>query len=108
MQQQQVEAFMSAKGNMFPEEQQQQVRDALLAAPDSKSAMVNAFAFKNPTVTLILAFLGPWDQVYLGNIGMFFLKWLTCNGAFIWWIIGMIKAGAATREYNYKKLMEML
>lgn len=100
-----VNAFLAANPNAFSEENMGQVRDLLLNLPAEKEAALSSVSLKNPTVTLILAFLGPWDLLYLGQIGMFFLKWLTCCGCYIWWIIGMVKAKANTQEFNYNKLV---
>lgn len=108
MKQEQVDLFMTSKGQMFPEENQMQIREQLLALPENKWAAVEALNLKNPTVTLICAILGPWDLLYLGQIGMFFLKWLTCNGVWIWWLIGIFKASANTKKVNYEKLAAVL
>lgn len=105
---QQVDLFMTAKGAMFPEENQMQIREQLLALPEDKWPVIDSLALKNPTVTLILAILGPWDLFYLGKIGLGIVKWITCCGCYIWWIIGIFQAGKATRQQNLEKLMAAL
>lgn len=108
MKQEQVDMFMTANGQYFTEENLMQIRDQLLALPEENWAAVETMSFKNPTVTLILAILGPWDLLYLGKIGMFLLKWFTCNGVWIWWIVGIFQATKATKNANMEKLFSII
>jgi|WetSurMetagenome_2_1015567.scaffolds.fasta_scaffold949156_2 TM2 domain-containing membrane protein YozV len=46
---------------------------------------------KSFVVVLILAILLPGiDRMYAGHIGLGILKFITCGGVWIWWIIDIV------------------
>ena len=56
---------------------------------------------KSFVATLILAILLPGiDRIYAGYIGLGILKFLTCGGLWIWWLVDIILL--ATGKYTDK------
>jgi len=59
---------------------------------------------------LISVFLGSYgvDRFMLGDTTMGVIKLLTCGGCGIWTIIDWFSIINKTKEYNYKKIIEVL
>lgn len=98
---------------LFPNKEytETNVEDALMAAPDDFEMTMNSIPFRKPsTVQIISVFPGQLgvDRFYLGDIKKGILKYFTCGGAGIWWIMDMISAKDRCRAYNCKKLMDSI
>lgn len=59
---------------------------------------------------LVSIFLGQLgiDRFMLGDIGLGVLKLITAGGCGIWWLVDLFSVQDRTREYNYKKFIEIL
>lgn len=101
------------KDFLFPNNKykDQDVENALIAAPDSFEMMMESITFRKPsTVQNIAIFPGSLgvDRFYLGDIWQGILKYFSFGGAGIWWIIDIVNAKSRCREYNCKKLLMAL
>ena len=86
----------------------QDVEDALLAAPDDFELTMRGLTFRNPlTVQIISVLVGSLgvDRFYLGDIAKGVLKYFTFGGFGIWWLVDIFSAKDRCRAYNCKKLM---
>jgi TM2 domain-containing membrane protein YozV len=111
MDQNKIDLFLAQNADKLPKVKIMQLQEALAKLDDSKAIVLQTIDFKDPTTVLILSvLLGCWgvDRFMLGEAGLGVLKLLTCGGCYIWWIIDMINATDRTRDYNYKKLQEVL
>ena len=111
MDQNKIDLFLAQNADKLPKAKIMQLQEALAKLDDSKAVLLQTIDFKDPTTVLILSvLLGCWgvDRFMLGEAGLGVLKLLTCGGCYIWWIIDMINATDRTRDYNYKKLQEVL
>ena len=111
MENQKIDSFLSIKGEYFPSANIQTIRERLAATPDSKSDLIRFYEYKNPTVMLLISiFLGQLgiDRFMLGDIGLGVLKLITAGGCGIWWLVDLFTVQDRTREYNYKKFIEIL
>lgn len=111
MQQQKVDMFLMTNGKNFPEEKMMFIREQLLAADESKEAIILSMQFKDPTIALILSLiLGGYgiDRFYIGDTGLGIGKLITCGGFGIWAIIDWFMIMGATRDKNYERLLAFL
>lgn len=87
------------------------IRERLLAADDSKWAMINSADLKDPTTVLIISiFAGTLgiDRFMIGDTGLGVGKLLTAGGCGIWWIVDLFLIQDATRQKNMEKLQVYL
>lgn len=111
MEQQKIDMFLAQNAEKLPREKMMVLQEALAKLDDSKAMMIQTIDFKDPTTVLIIAILiGTLgiDRFMLGEAGLGIAKLLTCGGCYIWWIIDMVNAQDRARQYNYKKLQEVL
>lgn len=102
-----VDSFMIANGKFFPSAQIPMIRSRMLAMDDSKSTMLFAQQFKDPTTSLIISIVaGAFgiDRFIIGDTGIGIGKLLTLGGCGIWTIVDWFMIQDATRQKN----MEML
>ncbi|MDD7317304.1 MAG: TM2 domain-containing protein [Prevotella sp.] len=107
----QINQFLALNSENLPEERMNEIRELLAAADDNKANMLNAISLKGKTMMLIISiFLGSYgvDRFMLGDTTMGVIKLLTCGGCGIWTIIDWFSIGNKTKEYNYKKIIEVL
>lgn len=70
-----------------------------------------ARAMKDPTIAIILSgILGMFgiDRFYIGDVGLGFIKLLTCGGLGIWWIIDIFIIIDRTKEKNYLIFLQLV
>jgi TM2 domain-containing membrane protein YozV len=111
MEQQKIDMFLAQNAEKLPKDKVMIIQDALQKLDDSKAMMIQTIDFKDPTTILIFSILlGMWgiDRFVLGEAGLGVAKILTCGGCYVWWIIDMVNAQDHTRQYNFKKLQELL
>ena len=111
MEQQKIDMFLAQNAEKLPKDKIYVLQEALAKLDDSKAMHIQTIEFKDPTTVLILAILlGGYgiDRFMLGEAGLGVAKLLTCGGGGIWAIIDMFTAQDRTRQYNYKKLQEVL
>ena len=111
MEQQKIDMFLAQNAEKLPKEKMMVIQEALAKLDDSKAMMIQTIDFKDPTTVLIIAILiGTLgiDRFMLGEAGLGIAKLLTCGGCYIWWIIDIVSAQDRARQYNYKKLQEVL
>ena len=111
MEQQKVDMFIMMNNKYFPESQIPFIRERLLAADESKTGMLHAVQYKDPTTALILSLLIGYygiDRFYIGDTGIGVAKLLTCGGLWIWAIIDWFLIMDATRQKNLERLMALI
>jgi TM2 domain-containing membrane protein YozV len=108
---QKVDMYMMANAKFFTPAHINFIREKLLAADDSKWAMINSVDVKDPTTVLIISiFAGTLgiDRFMIGDTGMGVGKLLTLGGCGIWAIVDLFLIQDATRQKNMEKLQVYL
>ena len=108
MTQEQIEQLILANRSKIAEESLETIKERLANADEgtAEGAFKN---LKSPGTATLLAFIGPWDRlVYLKQVGLGLLKWVTCGGCFIWWIIDIFTAGSRTRKFNADAILSKI
>lgn len=111
MEAQKVDMFVMSNSKFFESYHVNAVRDGLIAADDSKWAMLSTAQFKDPTTILIVSILAGSlgiDRFMIGDTGLGIGKLLTCGGFGIWAIIDWFMIQGATREKNMEKIQQIL
>jgi hypothetical protein len=111
MESQKVDMFIMTNGKFFHSHQVVQIREKLLAADDSKWALVQTLQFRDPTIILIVSILAGTfgiDRFIIGDTGLGVGKLLTCGGLGIWAIVDWFLIMDATRDKNMLKLQSIL
>lgn len=111
MEAQKVDMFIMTNGKFFESHQILQIKDRLLAADDSKWAIVQSIQFKDPTISLVISILGGnlgIDRFFIGDIGLGVGKLLTCGGLGIWAIVDWFLIMGATKQKNFEKIQAAL
>lgn len=111
MDSQKVDMFMMMNGKFFESYQLHAIREQLLQADDSRWAMVQAQAYKDPTTSLIISILAGTlgiDRFYIGDTGMGIGKLLTLGGCGIWAIVDYFMIMGATREKNMEAFQKAM
>lgn len=57
---------------------------------------------KDRGTAVILAVLG-WDRLWLGDIGLGILKYITVGGCMLWWLVDIFTAGSRCDDYNRRR-----
>ena len=107
----QIDQFLALNSENLPEERLNEIRELLASADDNKVNLLNAPPLKGKTMMLLISvFLGSYgvDRFMLGDTTMGVIKLLTCGGCGIWTIIDWFSIINKTKEYNYKKIIEVL
>jgi TM2 domain-containing membrane protein YozV len=111
MDSQKVDMYLMSNAKFFQPSQLPYVRERLLAADDSKWALIQSIDLKDPTTILIVSILaGTWgiDRFLIGDTGLGVAKLLTCGGAGIWTIVDWFLIMDVTRQKNMEKLQAYL
>ena len=111
MEMQKVDMFIMTNQKYLPAEKIPMLRERLLAADDSKMAMISAVEMKDPTTILLVSiFLGSLgiDRFMLGETGMGILKLLTGGCCGILTIIDWFTVQGKAKDANFRKLMSVL
>ncbi|GHV02699.1 hypothetical protein FACS1894159_11640 [Bacteroidia bacterium] len=107
MEKQKIDFFLMSNADKFPPMAIPTIKDKLEKLDDDKLYLLQGGTLRNPTTILIIAILLGWDRFFLEDIGLGILKVLTCYGFGIWGIIDMFTAMDRTRQFNYRKFIEM-
>ncbi|MFP9115169.1 TM2 domain-containing protein [Flavobacterium sp. RHBU_3] len=111
MDSQKVDMYMMANAKYFQPAQISFIRERLLAADESKWAMINSVELKDPSTTLIVSiFAGSLgiDRFIIGDTGLGVGKLLTGGGCGIWWLVDLFLIQDATKQKNIEKLQMYL
>ena len=106
-----IETFLMVNAKNLPTEKIPYLREKLYSLPETRVKSIQAFPFKDSTISLVLSlFLGPYgvDRFFLGEVGLGILKLVTLGGCGIWAIIDWFLIMNKTREYNFYNLMLFL
>jgi TM2 domain-containing membrane protein YozV len=106
-----VDMFIMSNAKFFESHQVNMIREKLLAADDTKWAMISTQQYKDPTTILIVSILAGnlgIDRFMIGDTGLGVGKLLTCGGLGIWAIVDWFLIQKATREKNMLKIQQFL
>lgn len=107
MDSQKVDLYLMTNAKFFSPGHVNFIRERLLAADDSKWALINSVDLKDPTTVLIVSILVGnlgIDRFMIGDTGLGVAKLLTCGGLGIWGIVDWFLIQDATRQKNMEKL----
>ena len=111
MDQQKVDMFLMSNAKYFESHSVSQIRDMLVQADDSKWLAAQSVQLKDPTMMLIVSFLGGGlgiDRFMIGDTGLGIGKLITCGGFGVWAIIDLFLIMGSTREKNLFKIQQAL
>lgn len=98
--------FLLGKGHYFSGFDIPYVQSQLEDASESSWIKLMSTNFHNPTIMLIVSFLGGSlgiDRFMIGDTGLGVGKLLTCGGLGIWFIIDLFLIMDATKRKNIEK-----
>lgn len=105
----QVDYFLMTHSKYLPASSLPYLRERLSALDEGRLIALHSIEFRDPTLTFILAlFVCGVDRMLIGQVGLGVLKMLTAGGCGIWWLVDLFLIGGATREYNLRRLQEVL
>mgnify|MGYP002538235820 FL=1 len=103
-----VDMFIITNQKYIPVEKVVLLREKLLAADESKFAVLSAVELKDPTTILLISILlGGFgiDRFMLGDTGMGILKLLTGGVCGILTIVDWFTCSKRAKEMNFNNLM---
>lgn len=106
-----VEQLLMLNAAKLPPEGLQMVREKLLGFEDYTMAQVVFSQLKDPALAFVLSIaIGYWgaDRFYIGDVGIGLGKFLTCGGAWIWYIIDIFLIMDTTKKKNLETIMLQL
>lgn len=103
-----IEHILLLHGSKLPPEGIQLIRERLILAKDDTLVQLIFSQLKDPTLALILSItIGFWgvDRFYIGDLSIGLGKFITCGGAWIWYIIDIFLIIDATKKKNMETIM---
>ena len=103
-----IDMFIAQKGEFFPAESVNEIKEKLSAMDSERLTMVTSIDYKKPMIMLIVSiFLGYLgiDRFLLGQTMYGVIKLITGGGCGIWWLIDLFKISGMTKESNYQKFI---
>lgn len=107
MTKEQIEQLINIHSDKLDPDYIETIKERLLDS-DEGAAQAAFAKLKSPSVAFILSIITVFDRLYLGEIGMGLLKWFTCGGCWIWWIIDIFSAKKRAQKINSEKILEMI
>jgi len=107
MEGQKVDLFLMTNSKFFEGHQLPEIRQHLLELENDRWPRFQTMQFKDPTIMLIVSFLGGTlgiDRFMIGDTGLGVAKLLTCGGLGIWALIDLFLIMPATKEKNRQAL----
>lgn len=107
MEAQKVDIFLMTNSKFFEGHQLPEIRNHLLDIEDSQWPKFQMIQFKDPTIMLIVSFLGGTlgiDRFMIGDTGLGIGKLLTCGGLGIWALVDLFLIMPAAKEKNRQAL----
>lgn len=111
MQSNKLDVFWASNSKLFPSSKMALVREKLEVLDDSKLLVISSVEYKEPTTMLLISlFLGVLgiDRFMLGETGTGILKLLTGGVCGILTIADWFSITNRTKEYNFKRIMEVI
>ncbi len=106
-----INLFLAKNSGCFEEMHLPKIASGLEMIPDEKASLVLGADFKKPIHMLLVSIAGGTlgiDRFNLEQTGLGVLKLLSCGGFGIWAIVDFFLIQSETREYNAKKIIELI
>ena len=111
MEQEQIDLYLLANRDYFPEKHITFLKEKLRGAPERSFEIISTVRLKRPVVILILSlffgYLGV-DRFMLGDTGLAIFKLLTFGGFGIFAIIDWFLVYGRAKEKNFNNIMLLL
>ena len=111
MEKQKIDFYLTVNHKYFAPEQLSILREKLLSASDERYLLLTSLELRDPSVMQIVSLMMGGmglDRFMLHEIGMGVLKLLTLGCFGILMIMDWFSVQKRTKEYNFKKVMEIL
>ncbi len=108
MEQQKIDMFIGLNQENFRSEDLIVIKEKLANMDDSKFYLLNNTSYQKPQTILLVAILFGWERFMLDDIGMGFLKVLTCYGCMVWWLVDIFSAKERAQKYNFRKFQKLM
>ncbi|MBF0714730.1 TM2 domain-containing protein [Gemelliphila palaticanis] len=105
-----TETYLMTHAKYFPQEKIFLVKERLDLVPENEQMYIHSIGLKNPLLMLLISWFGGVfgiDRFMLGQVLLGILKLITLGGCGLWAIIDLFLIMGETREYNFKKLINM-
>jgi TM2 domain-containing membrane protein YozV len=103
-----VDFFIAANADKFDAASLKAVRETLSGMTDEQFMMIQGSGeLRDPTLMLVVSLLLGWDRFFLDDIAMGLVKIITCGGFGIWWLIDLFTVIDRTKQYNFRRLMQI-
>lgn len=102
-----IDQLILFHGNKLPFEAIEAIKQYLRTA-DPETVNLKFALMKDPTISIILSvLLGHMgiDRIYIGDIIYGILKFITCGGLGVWWIVDLFLIMDATKQKNLEILL---
>lgn len=105
-----VNQFIGANAEKFQPQDLMTIKARLTTMNENQLILIQAAEFRNPTTILLLAVFLGIERFWLGQVGIGILKILSyfVFVGWLWWFIDIFTAKKRAREYNFKKLGQLL
>ena len=111
MEKQKIDFYFTVNHKYFAPEQLSFLREKMTSASDERYLLLTSLELRDPSVmqivSLLLGAMGL-DRFMLGETGMGVLKFLTGGCCGILRILDWFSVQKRAKEYNFKKVMEIL
>lgn len=105
-----ADMFMATHSGKFPDYALMEVHQRVSSLDSTQVAMLQGSSLYDPLMLLVISFLGGVlgiDRFILGQTGLGVVKLLTLGGCGIWYVIDLFLIMNETRQYNYRKVVQL-
>jgi len=103
----QTNFWLSVNAGNFTPEALPVIKSKLERMTDDEIMFLQNVSFKKPSKIFAIAFIFGWERFFLNDIGLGFVKLITCYGCGIWWLIDVITAKKRARKYNFRQFQKL-
>ena len=108
MEKEKVDLFLGMNVENFTPQGLATVKETIEKLDDDKFFLIQGIELQKPSTIFLIAVLLGWERFWLDDIALGILKMITGYGCGVWWIIDIFSAKERAKEYNLKKMTQVL